>query len=221
VPLYRPVITEMNAFLIRNVGLTSTWRWAIKGYVFVGVASFLSLLFARSLRRFGLGAGTIHGWRMIAVAYVLALPFLVALGLSDGIHAYYRALFIEGGSTRLFLHGAVILVEHLFIFGLILGGAIPEKGLDIPVNEKPRPAFWGWVGLTRPIFPRGALGPLLAATAVFGAVHLGKDLGEAISSLPGGFGLAFLTLRARSIWPGIVLHVFTGATIVGIAYATH
>lgn len=55
-------------------------------------------------------------------------------------------------------------------------------------------------------------GAILPVAAFYLTIHIGKPLGETISSLFGGIILGVLVLETRSIWGGVLIHV-------GIAFA--
>lgn len=44
-------------------------------------------------------------------------------------------------------------------------------------------------------------------------IHFGKPLPEVLASLVAGLVLGHLSLASRSIWPGVVLHIFAAATM--------
>lgn len=58
------------------------------------------------------------------------------------------------------------------------------------------------IGLSR-LFGKNVLLPMVAAYAV---LHFGKPMGEAISSVFGGYILGVIALYSRNIWGGVFLH---------------
>jgi membrane protease YdiL (CAAX protease family) len=58
------------------------------------------------------------------------------------------------------------------------------------------------------------IGPhiILPVAAFYVTIHIGKPLGETISSFFGGIILGVITYRTKSIWGGVLIHV-------GIAFA--
>jgi hypothetical protein len=119
----------------------------------------------------------------------------------------------------------VIVVEHVWIAGLVLALALP--GGHLPRHDDPAPPRQGrfqslgfglvpgehgisaWLGI-----PTSAWPALLGQAVLFGAIHISKDAGELIASFPGGLALGLITYRVGSIWPTVALHAGTSAVVL-------
>lgn len=200
------------------------WRWVVKSYLFVGIPILILWFCGLPPRALGLGRMAQNGWRIVALSFVIALPFLVWLGLRPGMHRYYAHIFDVEGWHAVVANALVIAVEHAMIEGVILVLALPPgvfRDLDDP-PRRGRLAFLGlgfpiggprtlyaWLGVPKHVFPA-----LIGQALVFGAVHWGKDFGEFVTAFPGGFGLGLLTFRIRSVWPSVLLHLGTGSVVL-------
>lgn len=206
-------------------GLNRHWRWVMKSYVFVGTPILVLWACGKPPTALGLGRMADKGWRVVALSFVLALPVLVWLGLRPGMQRYYAHMFGANGWEPIVANALVIAVEHALIEGLILVLALPGGAFghgDDPAREG-RLAWLGFgypVGGERTVFswlgvPNEVWPALLGQALLFGAVHWGKDVGEFVTAFPGGLGLGVLTYRIRSVWPSVLLHLGTGAVVLG------
>lgn len=59
---------------------------------------------------------------------------------------------------------------------------------------------------------------VLPMVTIYCALHFGKPMGEAISSIVGGYILAVVALRTQSIWGGILVHVGVAWLMELLAY---
>ena len=59
------------------------------------------------------------------------------------------------------------------------------------------------IGMSR-VLGRGAVLPMVVC---YSSIHFGRHLGEAVSSLFGGYILGVLALSTRSIWGGLLIHI--------------
>ena len=75
---------------------------------------------------------------------------------------------------------------------------------------------YGWDFVPTELLFRGFLvigmsaafrGPILPMVVWYCAIHFGRPLGEAISSIFGGYLLGVLALSTRSIWGGLLIHI--------------
>lgn len=68
---------------------------------------------------------------------------------------------------------------------------------------------WFFRGLMLAVFARylgpAALWPMISLYALY---HFGKPMGEAFSSIFGGFILGWISLHTRTIWLGVAVHLF-------------
>lgn len=75
---------------------------------------------------------------------------------------------------------------------------------------------YGWDFVSTELLFRGFLvigmsrvlrGPVLPMVVWYCAIHFGRPLGEAVSSVFGGYLLGVLALSTRSIWGGLLIHI--------------
>ena len=203
---------------------------AFKSCVLVLVPVAVILAIVRRPTALGLGGAARYGWRIIALAFAIALPFCIWLGMRPGMHTNYAVIFGDRGWKALLANALVIVAEHAWIEGVILALALPGGGFASPsaTGDPPRrgalaffgfgfPAdlrhdqcsLWQWLGMPAIVMPS-----LVLQALTFGAVHVGKEWGEIVTAFPGGLGLGMLTYRIRSFWPSVILHLGTGAMIL-------
>ena len=112
-------------------------RWAFSSAIFVLVPLVALWIAGRPPTALGLGRMARQGWRIVALGFALALPFLFYLGLSAEMQRYYASFVRAGGGPDVLASAFVVLVEHLFIEGLVLALALPSGGLHA-FDEPPR-----------------------------------------------------------------------------------
>jgi hypothetical protein len=142
------------------------------------------------------------------------------------VQRYYAGFVRRGGAPDVVASAFVVLVEHVYIEGLVLALALPSGGLH-PIDEPPRQGKLAWLGFGLPPgergllawlgIPAGAWPALIGQALLFGLVHAGKAVAELWTAFPGGLGLGVLTYRIRSVWPSVLLHLGTGAVILLVA----
>ncbi len=226
-----PVVGEVwrfSRFAFDELGVSPAMGWALKGALFTALGVAVLRLFIR--RPFLLHEVRLPPamWRLLALALAVALPVQVALGLTPGMQHFYRRLFEVGGAERVLANAITIVTEHLWIEGVVLGlallpglvervradegcarqGRLARFGLGYPVGGPRTPS--AWLGVPREAWPA-----IVAQGALFFLGHFSKDPGEVASSLPGGLAVGWLSLRTRSFIPAMVLHLITGAVVVG------
>lgn len=230
--LWKPYWKASDTFFAWLSGTDGIWRWVTRSYVMVALFILLLMLLGRKPKALGMGKMAQHGWRITALGYAIALPFLIWLGLRPSLQKYYANMFTDGGAERAFANMLVIAVEHALIEGGILALALPGKGFEEHGDEPRRTGMFAWLGFGRPEgapggwrgllawlgIPAWTLPAMVGQALIFGVVHAGKDFGELLSAYPGGLGLGLLTWRIRSVWPSVILHIGTGATILAVAY---
>lgn len=223
-PVYEDVYRLSDRIVAQLTGWSGHFNWALKSWIFVLVPIGVLFLFGKKPTALGMGRMARYGWRILLVSFVVSLPVLVWLGLRPGMHAYYAGMFRPDGWKPILANAIVIVVEHMWIEGVLLALALPGGGFAHDEEDPPRegrlaflgfgqPAggttLWTWLGVPPTVLPA-----LIGQALVFGAVHAGKDVGELLSAFPGGFGLGLLTYRIRSVWPSVLLHVGTGAVVL-------
>lgn len=223
--IWKICFKALNGLIHDVMAIKGIYRWAARS-AFSALVPIALLWVIRPPWTLGMGKPRAEGWRMAALGWLIAAPVLIWLGTRTGVQHYYDDLFKPGGMMRLPAYAISILVEHMFIQGVVLGLALPSLGElrsrdwfsradHDPTRRGPLAWFglglpWGergisaWLGV-----PKAAWPAILASSLIFSQVHVGKDIGELISAVPGGIALAILTLRAGSVWPGVILHFCT------------
>lgn len=177
----------------------------------------------RRLTDVGIGAPNVLGWRLITASVLLSIPF--------GFWLLGTAAPIRTWPTFDLMYAFALLAmipEHFLICGVCTAILLPQRRLPFPVPLADVPTrgaaggrrlrLFRWFGLAQPhvageyrwLSWLGLTGPqalaILASGLLFGMVHVGKPPLELALSFPGGVAVAYLTVRARSIWPAIVAH---------------
>jgi hypothetical protein len=161
----------------------------------VGLPILLLIASGRSPSDVGVALPNRAGVRLLAVALALSVPFgflILPGGGHDPVSDLTAPLFTMSLLDR--------VPEHLFVCGVVTALLLP--GHRLPGSPSPSDPALAWLGLTRP-----STLALLGSGAVFFLIHLGKpNRLEIALSLPGGVAVAYMTLRARSIWPAVLAH---------------
>ncbi len=227
-PWLSTVITSIDRGMADLTGLDILARWVVTGYVFVLVPIACLRLAGISFRQMALGWPHRDGWRLAGAGLGLAVPVLVILGMDSSMQQFYGPMLGPGALQVVCADALVIVIEHAWSMGVTLALAVPPPGVEGPAIVAPRPgwlAFLGlgrrpgqsgiaaWLGLRPDIWPA-----VIGQAVVFTVVHLGKETVEILAAFPGALGLAILTLRSRSIWPGVVVHLATGAILLAVVY---
>lgn len=177
-----------------------------------------------------------YGWRLLIIAYLISIPFLVWMkGGSRFAEPYLHQLDLFGGVPFCFYYAINMLTEHFFLHGVVLAAFRKGGRWPAPVKGNPttgsgcrRALQWaglaqptggahGLVGLTRSIgLPDGCLTAILGSAALFGLVHVGKEWRELVLSVPGGMALAYLAYRTNTWLMPFVLHLITAGTALAM-----
>ena len=228
-PVLQDVIIALErAFAL--VPITGTLAWAFRSGVLIVVPLAVILAIVRRPGALGLGRVAPDGWRIIALGLAIALPFCIVLGLRPRMQAFYAHMYGNAAWRPLLANATVIVVEHVWIQGVILSLALPRGVSALPseIGERVRVGALGFIGLGFPVglprdersvwqwlgIPAIATPALVLQALVFGAVHVGKEWDEVMAAFPGGLGLGMLTYRSGAVWPSVALHLGTGAIIV-------
>ncbi len=171
--------------------------------------------------------------RLIAVGFLVALPFLIWLALTPALHQFYLSHLRRVGGVAFSLYYLCnMLSEHFVMHGLLL--AVFRRSLRWPPPPEHvavdtvlrRARLLQWLGLRRPTgdargvvwivrwigLPSGCMGAMVGSTIMFSLVHVGKDPRELLLSVPGGMALAYLAYRTNSWLTPFVLHLATAGT---------
>jgi|GEM_PF-1492695 len=222
-----PGILDLNVWInstLNGWGVGYWWRYAVRSFLFVGIAIGVLWALGHPPAVLGLGRMAQQGWRITATGFVLALPFLVVTGLDPAMHHYYRNVFQPGGWQEVVASGLVMFAEHAYIEGVVLAMALPAGHFSALGVDPPRRGKLSWLGFGNTEegaglldwlgVPAVAMPALVGQALVFFMVHIGKAPVEVATSLPGGFFAGLITYRVRSVWPGAVLHIGTGWVIL-------
>jgi len=211
-----------------------------QGLYLVVVTGLVPLLAARLLMRAPLTAIGCRrpnrvGWHLLAVAFVLSIPFLVFMALGPGMVAFYMPTVKRAGYALFLSYYAInMLTEHFFLHGVMLAALRsdwrwptpapgPEHhdgrlwrrllayiGLGGPSRYPGQSGIAGWLQLAP-----GCVFAMVGSAALFALVHVGKDWREAVLSIPGGLAVAYIAYRSDSWLTPFLLHAMTaGATLV-------
>ncbi len=173
--------------------LPSTVHWTAAGLL-LGLAPLLGARWLCGLRpaQVGLGAGD----RRAGLIWMAAgVPVAAALGRLAAADPAMRAVYpldpdLAPGTGALARHAALLLVYYVAWETLFRGVLL--------------------LGLRRRLGPRAAnaLQTALSVTA-----HFARPPLETLASAPAGLALGAVSLRARSIWPAVVIHWVAGLTM--------
>lgn len=216
--------TFLHATIHELTGVGGAGAWMIRSVFFVLLAVVLTKLLLKRPLLLGLPDLRSAPMRLVGVALLVALPVQLALGAMPGMHASYAKLFGDAGPTWIAANALNIVFEHMFVEGVVLGAALPlgvlalaeparvgrfaSIGLGFP-EAGPR-TLSSWLGVAPAAWPA-----ILAQGLIFFLNHFTKNPFEIATSLPGGIAVGWLTLRTRSFWPGMLLHLVTGAVVLG------
>lgn len=221
-------------------GLPVGWRWAgtsvVMGVIFPWL--LMALIGRGQPRDIGLRRPNRVAWRVIPIAYVLALPMLFVMARSPGTRAWYNQQL--AGRTVAGLLGTylvVVVAEHFMFQGILL--ALLAPGRRWPVIGEPAPVegpFWQralrFFGLAQPTsgerglagalrwlgVPERCLGAMVFQAVLFGICHVGKAPAEVLLSFPGGLALAYVAYRGNSLLVPLMVHVATGLTALAFVW---
>lgn len=216
----RPGWPEVAAAAVTYVGLLlllppalvhlTTGNEALRGHVFAalsGVLGFATFGAAFVIRRRGWGAFGVRrvSWRWLLIGLGLGLAaivlsrvvVLVVVALTGDALVDPQGSYQDAASA-----GGVSLAVQLILLGLLTGA-----GEEF--------AFRGV--LTNALTRYGSVVAVLVSTAIFALAH-GINLALIPAIIVGSIA-AVLTVRSRSIWPGVVVHVVNNSvgTIVSLA----
>ena len=169
----------------------------------------------RSLRDAGIALPNRWGRRALPICLLAVVPFALVLGA-----VYANALAADPDDARhrwlwKATYACSTIPEHLLIAGIALASFCPGARLpvcrpdDVPRPREPlrlrgrRKRLLSNHGLDEATVPA-----IVAAGVLFGIVHLGAPPVELATSFPGGMAVAYLTVRAGSVLPGWIAHVW-------------
>lgn len=175
-------------------------------------------------------------WRVVAVGFLLSLPSLLWMSRGPTFAAYYRPQLARTGmGVFLGYYLANLASEHFFFHGVLLGwGRRAHRWPAAPAVVEDARGFrrlWQWFGMAQPTedatgltvvmrwlgLPSGCVFALFLSATLFGLIHVGKDVREAILSFPGGLALAYVAYRTNCALTPLLLHAATAGTACWLA----
>lgn len=199
-----------------------------------GVLPWLLAAFAGRGRPYALGFRRPNrlAWRLILIAYLLAIPPIWWMTAAPQFPRYYLHELERAGVVAFLLYYFVnMLTEHFFFHGVILalcrpGGRWPTRPPLIEDARSGMRRWLQWLGFAQPT--TGAQGirrlsvwlgleescwiAILTSALLFALVHVGKNSRELLLSLPGAVAQGFLAYRTNSWLTPWLLHLGTAGT---------
>jgi len=206
--------------------------WAANSVV-IGLLVPLALLTVarKSPSDMGLGRPNALGSRFTVAAVLLSVPFGLWV-LVDNPRAMAQ---VWNDFRYIGLCGGVAMIpEHFLLCGVIVALLLPERKLPrnvplAPVEGAAPKRLLRWLGLAQETrvggpgtalawlgLTRASLAAILGSGLLFLVVHIGEPRVELLLAFPGGAAIAYLTLRCRSIWPGVLAHYALNLIPLGI-----
>jgi membrane protease YdiL (CAAX protease family) len=158
------------------------WLTASCVILFTAIPSAYLVLF-RSDQTWGLGIGqAARNWRLYGgIAAGMLVLVWIASGLGSFRHFYPM---YDPPTARMWLTFELIYLTQFFCVEFFFRGPMLFR-----LEQR---------------FGLAAIGVMVVPYAL---IHIYKPIPEALGSIGAGFVLGYLALKARSIWPGVFLHV--------------
>jgi membrane protease YdiL (CAAX protease family) len=161
----------------------------------------------RPKEQFGIYGLRVHGVNMKLYFYLFLfmIPIIFLACLLPDIQEYYPTYKRAAGERWAEYMGvsewiAVILYEIAYVLDF-LSVEVLFRGFFV-------------IGLSRFLGKKA----IIAMVAIYAMLHFGKPIGEAISSVFGGYILGILAYYSRNIWGGVVLHAGIAVLMEIFAY---
>jgi len=159
-------------------------RFLVSGALLV-LVPLLTAPLLRNTGAFGLRPGSWKGWLPgVLLLYGVALGLILLFGRGRPFTETYPLLPAARGSLGVFCLYAAARLFYLFGWEFLFRGYMLFS--------------------LRP--ETGGLPAVLVQTVPYAVLHAGKPELEAYASIPFGFLLGIMALRAKSLWPCLVLH---------------
>lgn len=175
-------------------------RWGLVNVVGYIAIPWLAVRFVLGDRfaDYGLGRPGPGGWRPYAWLFALSVPFVVLASFQPAFQAKYPFYSLAPDEALWpwfvlwwLLYAAQFLGVELFFRGFMVHGLAPRFGI----------------------------GSVFAMVVPYVMIHFTKPLLEALAALVGGVVLGFLSLKTRSIWWGVAIHVAIAFLMDALALA--
>ncbi len=189
------------------------------------------VLSRRRLWDMGLGWPNRLGQRLTAAGIALSIPFGLWV-LADNPQAIAE---VWNDFRYIGLCGGIAMIpEHFLICGFFVALLLPERKLPeivplLPAEGRLIRRCVRWLGLAQSPTLNGrhsvlawfgltpaSLFAILASGLLFLVVHVGEPALELALAMPGGVAVAYMTLRSRSIWPGLLAHYALNLVPLGL-----
>jgi len=153
------------------------------------VLFFVPLLTVLALRirlpEVGFSVGRWKNWlRDIGILYLIMLPLLYWAAERPSFRQVYPYFLLARQGLGYFVIGLVVRLAYMFCWEFFFRGFL-------------------LLGFERRVGPAAAIA---VSTIPFVLMHFGKPEAEVYGALPAGLILCAIALRARSVWPGVLLH---------------
>ena len=232
--------------LLTFLDINRRWNHAVKLTVVSGLIPWLAMAAIGRWRPSELGTRipNRYGWRVLVVAYVIAMPFLFWMVRGADFAETYLLKWRQSASIFLGYYFINMLWEHFLFHGVMLAAFRGDRRWPAaaPIDSAPRTGWirpLHWIGLAqtrgksddasdgawqRAIrwlgLPHGCVFAIVGSGLLFGFIHWGKDARELVLSLPGGMAMAYLAYRTNSWLVPFLLHLATAGTAFIILLAT-
>ncbi len=170
-------------------------NWAILQIVAYAAAPYLviRLLRERNLRDYGIRfRGVLPVWWVCVLMYLVMLPCVLYVSHDASFQQTYPFYRLKPGEPLWprfvvwqLLYGVQFLALEFFFRGFLLHGTKRRFGAYA----------------------------ILVMTVPYCMVHFGKPLPETLGSIVAGLALGFMSLKTKSIWPGVAVHVAVAWTM--------
>ena len=135
-----------------------------------------------------LGLATFKNRNVFLLLILLFIPIIAVVARLTDFASYYP-LYPEPGPIGIAQMASALSFESSYAFDLFCIELLFRGCLVIGMYS---------------LLGRHAVLPMVTLYLV---IHFGKPMGEAISSIVGGYALGIIALRTKSIWGGIALHI--------------
>jgi hypothetical protein len=165
------------------------------GLVTIFVPLLIIWLFFDRNQKFGIYGLTFShvDWKPYWIMLILMVPLLYAASWMPDFMSYYPVYRRAGGASFAAYHGfhenwSIAIFEFFYITDFVYTELFFRGFLVVGLGA---------------MLGKNAVLPMAASYAV---LHFGKPMGEAISSVFGGYILGIIALYSRNIWGGVFVH---------------
>ena len=168
------------------------------GFIAIPVVS-ITLILREPLREYGLRIqGTLGSWRTYALLFAVSLPFLVLASFNGEFQARYPMYELASGEpwwpylwAWWLLYALQFVAVEFFMRGFLVHGLKLRFGFSA----------------------------VFVMVVPYTMIHFHKPMPEALAAIVGGIVLGYLSLKTRSIWWGVALHMAIAGSMDVLALA--